>query len=272
DRPTGAGPRSDVQRHGVLQGTARAAQLGGGEPPVDPVEGPPVPGRFVLKHGDELRPARVMYALGQSRAREPGHRKVLHVYRLVLADDLRGKLVCPVPARVGQLGVQLGDPGPGLGPVHAALLLAGQCLLRLAQAAFGSADETRIVDLPAVRQHGEMRQPQVYPNLARRLRERLAGDLYHEAREVPSGRVLDHRYRRRCGRQSTGPADFYLADLGHVQPPVWADAEAVAGESDRLPVVLLRLEPGRGHLRPLALARYRGEERPVRLVQVVERL
>src|SRR5690606_11537334 len=234
-------PRANVQGFWAVFNAAGRADLRGGFEPADPGEGPSVLGGLVLQHRHEHRPARVMHALGQPGARQALDRQVLHVHRLVLADDLRGKLVCPVPARVGQLGVQLGDPGPGLGPVHAALLLAGQCLLRLAQAAFGSADETRIVDLPAVRQHGEMRQPQVYPNLARRLRERLAGDLYHEAREVPSGRVLDHRYRRRFGRQSTGPADFYLADLGHVQPPVWADAEAVAGEAERLPGLLLRL-------------------------------
>jgi hypothetical protein len=57
------------------------------------------------------------------------------------------------------------------------------------------------------------------------------------------------------------------------EPTVVQDPEpAVPGEPDGLPVVLAGPEPGRGHRAALALARDRGEEVPVRGIQIREGL
>ena len=55
-------------------------------------------------------------------------------------------------AGVSDLGVGTGNRQPGLGPVLRSLLLAGQLLLRLLQLLLGSPQETRGVDLRAVRE------------------------------------------------------------------------------------------------------------------------
>ncbi len=192
---------------------------------------------------------------------------------MVLADDPGGELVREVPARVGHPGVSTGHLDDGLGAVVRPLRLPAEVLLRLLQAAFGAAQELGVVDLPAVRQHREMRQPQIDPDLARRLRQRLGAGLDHERGEVPPGRVLDHGHARRLGRQAAGPFHRHVADLRQAQLPARRDGEAgVSGEADRLPVVPFGPEPGRGHLRPLAFPGHRGEESPVGGVQVRQRL
>jgi len=114
-----------------------------------------------------------------------------------------------------------------------------------------------------------VRQPQVDPDLGISLRQRLGVDLDDERGEVPSGRVPDHRDRGGLRRQRPGPAHRHLPDLRQGQLPARRDPEpGVAGEPDRLPAILAGPKPQRGHLRPLSLARYRGEEVPVGGVQV----
>src|SRR5690554_4665601 len=142
--------------------------------------------------------------------------------------------------------MQLRHPGDSLLPVVGALLLTGQSLLCLAKSTLRPAEELWGSDLLPVGENGEVGETKVDADLGVGLWQRLAGGLYHERGEVPPGRVLDHRYRRRFGRQSTGPANLDLAHLGHIQATIRTDREPVAGEPDRLPVILPRLELRRG--------------------------
>jgi hypothetical protein len=71
-----------------------------------------------------------VHGLGEPGVAEAGHREVFHVHRLVVANDLCGGLVVPVPAPVGDLGVLACDLDPGLGPVLRSLGLAGQLPLK----------------------------------------------------------------------------------------------------------------------------------------------
>lgn len=157
NRAARALPRPDVQRHRLLDGPALRAQFRGGEPPIDLGQVAAVSGRLVLQHSDELRPARIMHGLRKAGTAEAGHGKVLHVHRLVLADDLSGELVSPVAARVGHPGVRPGDRGPGFGPVRAALGFAVEIPLCSTQVSLGAAQETRVVHLPAIASDGEVR-------------------------------------------------------------------------------------------------------------------
>src|SRR5690606_7003357 len=117
-----------------------------------------------------------------------------------------------------------------------------------------------------VGEHREVGETEVDPHLGDRLRKRLVVDFDNERGEAPAGRVLDDRDGRWFGRERARPADGHLAHPRHVQPAACADGEAVAGEPDRLPVVLTGPELGWSELRPLALAGDRSEERPIRYV------
>src|SRR5690606_13208519 len=116
----------------------------------------------------------------------------LDEHRLVLADDRRGQLVVVVSPSVGNACMQLRHPGGSFLPVVGALLLTGQSLLCLAKSTFRLAEELWGSDLLPVGENGEVGKPEVYPNLVRRLRERLVVDFDDERGEVPPGRVLGH--------------------------------------------------------------------------------
>lgn len=158
-----ARPLTDVEGLRAVPESAGRAELRGREGPVHLGEGATVLDRLVFQHADERGPSRVVHGLGEPGAPETGHREVFHVHRLVVANDLCGCLVVPVPAPVRHLGVLACDLDAGLGPVLRSLGLAGQLPLKALELFLGPAQEARAVDLPAVGQDGESGQPRSIP-------------------------------------------------------------------------------------------------------------
>jgi hypothetical protein len=69
---------------------------------------------------------------------------------LILADDVRGELVQPVPPRIRDPGMLPGHYDPGFLPVHRSFLAAAERLLRFAELALGATQELRAGDFPPV--------------------------------------------------------------------------------------------------------------------------
>ena len=139
------------------------ANLRGRLEPAHLAEATAVPGGLVLQHIYERRPSCDVNRLRHTRPSEPGHAQVLHVYRLVVADDHGGCLVVEVGTLVRDLSMEPGHLGPGLLPVLATFLRARICLLRPAELLLGPAQKPRSADLGAVRQDGDAVRPRSIP-------------------------------------------------------------------------------------------------------------
>ena len=143
-----------------------------------------------------------------SRVRaSPRTAQVLHVHRLVIADDGGGELVVEVPARVRDVRVRPRDLHAGPVPVAAAVLLAGQVPLRPLSFFSARRRNSGAATFGAVVEDREMGQAEVDAALAVRLGQRVRARLDDERGEIPSCRVADHRDRGRRGRHVAGPAD-----------------------------------------------------------------
>ena len=228
--------------------------------------------RLVLQHGDERGPSRVVHGLGQAGPCEAGHREVFHIHRSVVADDLCGRLVVPVPAPVGHLGVLACDLDTGLGPVLRSLGLTGQLPLKAPELLLRPAQKARAVNFLAVGQDREGGQAEIETDFRRHLGKNIRLGIHDETEEVPAGAVFGDGQGRGCGRKPAGPPDLEVADLGHVHRAVAGEGEGVGGEADRLPGVLLRLVAGRADPAALPLALDRVEEVPVGGIQVPQGL
>jgi len=224
--------------------------------------------RLVLQHPDERGPPRIVHRLGQPGTTETGHRKVFHEHRLVLAHDLCGHLVVPVPTPVSDLGVLTCNLDTGLGPVLRPLLLAQQLPLKTFEFLLRPAQETRAADLRPIRQDRERGQPKVDTRLRLHLGKDVRLGVHDEAEEVPARTVPGDRQGRRRGREPAGPLDLEVADLGHVHRAVILKGEGVGVEADRLPGALLRLVPRRPDPAALPLSLEAVEEAPVGGIQV----
>ncbi len=176
--------------------------------------------RLVLEHADERGPSRVVHGLGEPGAREAGHREVFHVHRLVVANDLCGCLVVPVPEPVRHLCVLACDLDAGLGPVLRSPGLAGQLPLKALELLLGPAQEAGAADLAAVGQDGEGGQAEVEAGVGLQAGEDVRLGVHDEAEEVPAGAGFGDGQGRGCGRKRSGPLGFEVAGLGHVHRAV----------------------------------------------------
>src|SRR5215510_8320514 len=80
---------------------------------------------------------------------------------------------------------------PGLVPVPAAFLLAGQNTLSMLEFFLGPAKEPGRGDLAAVGEHREVSEPEVNTGYLLSLGHSAGLEFDNEASEVPPGRVLD---------------------------------------------------------------------------------
>ena len=103
--------------------------------------------------------------------------------------------------------------------------------------AFTVAQVPRAGDQFTVRRRGQRAEPEVHANVAFARRQRCCGDLHHERGVIPAVRLPDHGDTGRDRRQRPGPANLQVPYLRHIQP-VPVQGEPVAGEPDRLPVIL----------------------------------
>lgn len=105
--------------------------------------------RFIAEHVSESRPSRVVYGLRQAGLGEAGRVHVPHGDVLVIPNDAGREFVVEVPARISDLGVNVGRLTPFSGP------------LRRRQLRFQSAKVSRVIDLFAVAQGGKVFEAQV---------------------------------------------------------------------------------------------------------------
>ncbi len=214
-----------------------------------------------------------MHRLGEAGPGESPDRQRLDRERLIFAHERSRELVVELAPGVGHAGMGPRDLDALLVAVVAAPGLAGQGLLGALEFLLGAAKELRGVDLPAVGQYREVGEAEVDTHGRVRFGQQVGAGLHDEAREVPSGGVLDHGHGGRGGRQCAGPADRHGTDLRQVELAARRDRPpGVRGEANGLPVVLARLEPRRRDTRPPAGALEGGEEVAVRGLQVPQRL
>ena len=160
---------------------------------------------------------------------------------------------------------------PGLRPVRGSFLCAAQGPLRPGELASTAAQVPRAGDQFTVRRRGQHVEPEVHANVAFARRQRHRGGLHHERGVVPAVRLADHGDTGRDRWQRPGPADRQVPHLRHVQP-VPVQGEPVAGEADRLPVILPGPEPGVADRAALPFPRQRIKPVPVRAPRVLARL
>lgn len=226
---------------------------------------------------DELTPPRIVDGARQTAiAHHADDVEVLHVDRLVVADQRQGLFVVEVPTRTGDLVVEDGDPAPCLRTVLAVPGSPGQGALSSDEPALRTHEVSRVGNVLSrtvgAGDRDETRDAQVDTRFPLGRRQRVRLDLHDERREVATVRFTDDRHRGRHGRQVTRPAHRHVADLRQEQPPAGAQAEPVACEPEGLPVVLAGLVPGLSHRAATALPGQRVEEVAVGAMRVLHGL
>jgi hypothetical protein len=149
-RPARAEPFPSAERQSVVESATLAAELAGGEPPINDDEVSVVPGALVRQLPVEFPQGGILHALGQLGSREAADGELLDAQSLMAAGEVGRGLVDEVASLVGDALMQPGDPpaGPLLAAVSA--LAAGEAALRATEAVFCFPEVARRGDAGAV--------------------------------------------------------------------------------------------------------------------------
>jgi hypothetical protein len=204
----GAIPVADALRHRLHHMPASRASLTAREEAIHLHQGASVPVGLVLQLPDQLAPRCISDRAAVSlAAQHPLHAQVLDGDQLVLLDQPCRELVQVIPARVGDPGVDAGDPLPRLLAITRTLLLLGQPLLRLGQACAMAIEATRVRDRFTLAGDQQALEPKVHTDAALDRRERLDGVIVHQQGDVPTpGRRERDRHGGRCAALGDLPA------------------------------------------------------------------
>jgi len=248
------------------------ADLRGRDGPARFGEGAAIQSRLVLEHADERRPSRVVHRLGEPGAPETGHRKVFHEHRLVLANDLCGCLVMPVPTPVRHSRVLACHLDAGLGPVLRSLGLPGQLRLKVLELLLRPAQEAWTVDLRPIGQDRESGQAQVDTGLRLQSGKDVRLGVHNEAEEVPAATVFNDSQGRRRGRERTRPPALRWPIFATYTVPSSFREKALVFRRIDCRVSFFDLYRGGPTLRPCPFTRNRIEEILLGGVQVPQSL
>lgn len=239
----GAIPVADVLRHRLHHMPTSRAGFAAREEAIHLHQGAPIPAGFVFQLANQLTPARISDRAAVSLATQhPLHAQVLDGDQLVLLDQPCRELVQVIPARVGDPGVDAGNPLPRLLAIARTLLLSSQRLLRLCQALAVLIETTRVRDRLSLAGDQQVFEPQVYTDAALDSRERLDGVIVHQQGDVPTpGRRERNRHsgRRAALGNLSAPADRQrFRALGQEQLPI-TPTKGRTAELSRATVALL---------------------------------
>lgn len=239
----GTVPVADVLRHRFHHMPTLRTGFAARKEAIHLHQGAPVPAGFVLQLPDQLAPCRIGNGSAVSLTpQHPLHAQVLDGDQLVLLDQPCRELVQVIPAGVGNLGVDTGNPFTRLLAIARTLLLLAQPLLRLGQSSAVAVEATRVLDRLAFTGDQQALEPQVNTNAALDWRELLNGVIVHQQGHMPtpSRRKADrHGGRGATFRNLPTPTDRQrLRALGQKQLPI-APAESRAAELCRAAIALL---------------------------------
>lgn len=239
----GAIPVADALRHRLHHMPTSRAGFAAREKAIHLDEGAPVPAGLVLQLADQLTPARISNRAAVSlAAQHPLDAQVLDGDQLVLLDQPCRELVQVIPARVGNPGVDAGNPLPRLLTIARTLLLSSQCLLRLRQALAVLVETTRVRDRLSFAGDQQALEPQINADAALGSRELLDGVIVHQQGDMPSpGRGKRDRHSGRCAslRDLPAPTDRQrFRALGQEQLSI-TPTEGRTAELSRAAVALL---------------------------------
>lgn len=239
----GAIPVADVLRHRFNNMPTSRAGFAAREEAIHLDEGASVPTGLVFQLADQLSPTRVGNRAAVSlAAQHPLDAQILDGDQLVLLDQPCRELVQVIPARVGDPGVDAGNPLPRFLAIARTLLLLGQPLLRLGQACAMAIEATRVRSRFALAGDQQALEPKIHTDAALDRRELLDGVIVHQQGNVPTpGRRERDRHsgRRAALGDLPAPADrqrFRALRQEHL--PI-APTEGRTAELSRATVALL---------------------------------
>jgi hypothetical protein len=240
---TGTFPVTDTLRHRFHHVPALRTSLAAREEAVYLHQGAPIPIGFVLQLTDQLAPRRI--GNGSAVSLTPQHpfdAQVLDGDQLVFLDQPCRELMQVIFARVGDPGVDTGNPLPRLLAITRALLLLGEPLLRLCQADAMAVEATRVLDRLALAGDQQTLEPQVHTDAALDRWELPDRMVVHQQGHMPtpSRRKADrHSGRRAAFRNLSAPTNRQrLLAFSQKQPPI-TPTESRASELSRSAIAFL---------------------------------
>lgn len=239
----GAVPVADVLRHRLHHIPTSRAGFAAREEAIHLHQGAPVPVGLVLQLPDQLAPRCISDRAAVSlAAQHPLDAQVLDGDQLVLLDQPCREFVQVIPARVGDPGVDAGNPLTRLLAIARTLLLSCQRLLRLRQALAVLVEATRVRDRLALAGDQQALEPQIHANAALDRRELLDGVIVDQQGDMPTpGRREGHRHSGRGAALGdlSAPTDRQrFRALGQEQLPI-APTKGGTAELSRATVTLL---------------------------------
>lgn len=231
NRATFTYPVTHRQRHRLLYQPTRRASLARRSESVHGLDNPTMPCGLVFELPPQFSHADIADGLRQTTVpHHASHMQVLNRQESVISNQLRAELVQPVPATIGNAGMQHGNYQSLPVPPAASLRPARQDALGMFQPSQQSTQVPWVAGLPSIGRNHDILHAKVNPDRIGFLRPLVDFLFDGEGREVAPEGILCDRDHLWHATGDSGPDDLKLSEfrkLEHFTSPVQADRNAL---------------------------------------------